>query len=106
MNLTKFPYTYCRLPALGVGSKTMVPSASLELVTEGLTPDELDVLKSTESPVDVDVTAMETADAAAVVRASQVSPTSTRSSAAMQSLMEQGTCNVDLVYSYLISNDT
>jgi osomolarity two-component system, sensor histidine kinase SLN1 len=80
----------------------MVPPQSVELIMEA--PDGLKVLKSAESPhADTDGTAMETVDAAAVV---QVSPASTRSSAAMQSLMEQGMCNVGPVYNHLISEQT
>lgn len=93
-----FRDAYGPLSALGVGSKTMVPPQSVELIMEA--PDGLEVLKSAETHADTDGTAMETVDSAAVV---QVSPASTRSSAAMQSLMEQGMCNVGPVYSHLIS---
>ena len=98
-------HTYNQLAALGVGSKTLVPPAPLELLMEGHSPDELEVLNCAETPADVDSTAMETADAA-MIRSSQVSPTSTRSSAAMQSLMEQGTYHVGLVYHSLTSKHT
>jgi hypothetical protein len=82
----------------------MIPPAPLELLMKGHTADELDVLKSAAgNPTDIDATAMETADAAAVVQALQVSPISTRSSAAMQSLMEQGMSSADLMYIFLIS---
>jgi len=76
---------------LGVGSKTMVIPAPLDLHMGSQSPNELNVLNTAETAIpDVDSTAMETADAAAVVRASQVFPASSRSNAAMHSLMEQG----------------
>jgi len=86
---------------LGVGSKTMVPTAT-EL--EGHTPNELDVLHSSENTAtDGDSTAMETADAAAMLQASHISQQSTRSSAAMHSIMEQGG-RVELIVSKRDSN--
>jgi hypothetical protein len=69
----------------------MVDSQSVEPLMEGRTLGELDVFKSTDTAAaDADGTAMETADAAAAIQASQVFPASTRSSAAMHRLMEQG----------------
>lgn len=68
----------------------MAPPTPVEFPTEGHTLDELDVLRSVEPVLAVDSTAMETADAAAV-RASRMSPTASRSTAAMHSIMEQGT---------------
>lgn len=80
-----------RCSALGVGSKTMVaPPEPLELLIEGHTPADLEVLKSAEPPTPGLGNPMENADAAAIHRAAQVSPASTRSSAALHSLMEQG----------------
>lgn len=70
--------------ALGVGPKATAPPEPRELLMEATTPGELDLYGSADS------TAMETADATAVMRASYVSPTIARSPAAMQSLMEQG----------------
>lgn len=97
--------TYDDLSALGVGSKTMIPHTPVELLMESHASDELDVLKNSETTaVDGDSTAMETADAAAMFQASHMSQLSTRSSAAMHSLMEQGTCIIGPIYSQLIAN--
>jgi hypothetical protein len=76
----------------------MVPPTPIELLMEGHTPNELDVLHSSETTAtDGDSTAMETADAAAMLQASHISKQSTRSSAAMHSIMEQGICIIGLV---------
>lgn len=65
----------------------MTPPEPLELLMEATTPGELDLYGNADT---ADATAMETADASAVLRSSQVLPTITRSPAAMESLMEQG----------------
>jgi hypothetical protein len=76
----------------------MVPPTAIELLMEGRTPKELDILHSSETTAtDGDSTAMETADAAAILQASHISQQSTRSSAAMHSIMEQGMCIISLV---------
>lgn len=74
--------------ALGVGSKVLVPSTSSEQPLDVRSPASM--LPSLKSNMAAVGNAMENADAAAELRTTQVSPTSTRSSAALHSLMEQG----------------
>lgn len=68
----------------------MVPPGPLELLLEGHSPADLEALKQAEPTMPASGNVMENADAAAFLRASQVHPASTRSSAALHSLMEQG----------------
>lgn len=82
--------TYSRPLALGVGSKTIIPSVSPEQPHDVHPLAGVKVLPSPQSDTVAMGNAMENADAAAELRATQVSPASTRSSAALHSLMEQG----------------
>lgn len=88
---TQFPFPDIShlFSALGVGSKTLEHPAPLEMLDHDI-PD-LEVLSSAErAQLDNAANAMESADAQAYIRAAHVSPTSTRSTAALHSLMEQG----------------
>lgn len=81
---------YSHNTALGVGPKAMVPPGPLELLPEGHIPTDPAAMQKADSTIPTSGNIMEDADAAAFLRASQVHPASTRSSAALHSLMEQG----------------